>query len=140
MDTPSAPRRNSVLAAPKTRPLFCLPAILVALFSLLIVGGPGARAQEGTPAATPDVTAAECTVAPRSEDELRALFREAVDGAFGASADEQLLRTIAERGCLTRSVGHEALADELNVSRATYFRRLRQASERLADFIVAKVA
>jgi predicted DNA binding protein len=37
-------------------------------------------------------------------------------------------------------VGHEALADELNVSRATYFRRLRQASERLADFIVARVA
>jgi hypothetical protein len=73
-------------------------------------------------------------------ESVRALFREAVDGAFGASADEQLLRTIAERGCLTRSIGHEALADELNVSRATYFRRLRQASERLADFIVAKVA
>ena len=73
-------------------------------------------------------------------ESVRALFREAVDGAFGASADEQLLRTIAERGCLTRSVGHEALADELNVSRATYFRRLRQASERLADFIVARVA
>jgi hypothetical protein len=73
-------------------------------------------------------------------ESVRALFREAVDGAFGASADEQLLRTIAERGCLTRSVGHESLADELNVSRATYFRRLRQASERLADFIVAKIA
>jgi hypothetical protein len=73
-------------------------------------------------------------------ESVRELFREAVDGAFGESADEQLLRTIAERGCLTRSVGHEALADELNVSRATYFRRLRQASERLADFIVAKVA
>jgi hypothetical protein len=73
-------------------------------------------------------------------ESVRALFREAVDGAFGESADEQLLRTIAERGCLTRSIGHEALADELNVSRATYFRRLRQASERLADFIVAKVA
>jgi hypothetical protein len=73
-------------------------------------------------------------------ESVRALFREAVDGAFGQSADEQLLRTIAERGCLTRSVGHEALADELNVSRATYFRRLRQASERLADFIVARVA
>jgi hypothetical protein len=73
-------------------------------------------------------------------ESVRALFREAVDGAFGESADEQLLRTIAERGCLTRSVGHEALADELNVSRATYFRRLRQASERLADFIVARVA
>jgi hypothetical protein len=73
-------------------------------------------------------------------ESVRVLFREAVEGAFGESADEQLLRTIAERGCLTRSVGHEALADELNVSRATYFRRLRQASERLADFIVAKVA
>lgn len=73
-------------------------------------------------------------------ESVRALFREAVDGAFGESADEKLLRTIAERGCLTRSVGHEALADELNVSRATYFRRLRQASERLADFIVARVA
>jgi hypothetical protein len=73
-------------------------------------------------------------------ESVRMLFREAVDGAFGESADEQLLRTIAERGCLTRSIGHEALADELNVSRATYFRRLRQASERLADFIVAKVA
>jgi hypothetical protein len=73
-------------------------------------------------------------------ESVRVLFREAVDGAFGESADEQLLRTIAERGCLTRSVGHEALADELNVSRATYFRRLRQASERLADFIVARVA
>jgi hypothetical protein len=73
-------------------------------------------------------------------ESVRVLFREAVVGAFGESADEQLLRTIAERGCLTRSVGHEALADQLNVSRATYFRRLRQASERLADFIVAKVA
>jgi hypothetical protein len=73
-------------------------------------------------------------------ESVRILFREAVDGAFGESADERLLCTIAERGCLTRSIGHEALADELNVSRATYFRRLRQASERLADFIVAKVA
>jgi AAA ATPase domain len=73
-------------------------------------------------------------------ESVRVLFREAIDGAFGSSADEELLRTIAERGCLTRSVGHEALADELHLSRATYFRRLRQASERLADFIVAKVA
>jgi hypothetical protein len=73
-------------------------------------------------------------------ESVRALFREAVDGAFGESADEQLLRKIAERGCLTRSVGHEALADDLNVSRATYFRRLRQASDRLAEFVVARVA
>jgi hypothetical protein len=83
---------------------------------------------------------AEGSTPDERAESVRALFREAVEGAFGESADEQLLRTIAERGCLTRSVGHEALADELNVSRATYFRRLRQASERLADFIVAKVA
>jgi hypothetical protein len=72
-------------------------------------------------------------------ESVRALFRDAVDGAFGESADEQLLRTIAERGCLTRSVSHEALAEELNVSRATYFRRLRQASDRLSEFVMARV-
>ena len=78
MDTFSAPRRYSIPAATKAGPRLCLPAIVVALLSLLVVGGPGARAQAGTPAVDLDVTAAECTVAPRSEDELRALFREAV--------------------------------------------------------------
>jgi hypothetical protein len=77
MDTFSAPRRHSLPAAPEARPRRCLPAIVVALFSLLVVAGPAARAQEGTPAAGLDVTAAECTIAPRSEDELRTLFREA---------------------------------------------------------------
>ena len=78
MDTFSAPRRYSVPAAHEARPRLCLPAIIAALFSLLVVGDPGARAQEGTPAAGHDApAAAECTVAPRSEDELRALFHEA---------------------------------------------------------------
>jgi hypothetical protein len=78
MDTLSAPRRYSVPAAHEARPRLCLPAIVVALFSLLAVGGPAARAQGGTPTAGLDApAAAECTVAPRSEDELRALFREA---------------------------------------------------------------
>jgi hypothetical protein len=77
MDTLSAPRRYSVPAAHEARPRLCLPAIVVALFSLLAVGGPAARAQGGTPTAGLDVpAAAECTVAPRAEDELRALFRE----------------------------------------------------------------
>jgi hypothetical protein len=71
-------------------------------------------------------------------ESVRALFREAVANAFGESADEQLLRRIAERGFLTRDTSHEALADELNVSRATYFRRLRQAADRLADFVLAR--
>jgi hypothetical protein len=73
-------------------------------------------------------------------ESVRRLFREAVDTAFGESADEQLLRRIAERGFLTRESSHEALADELNVSRATYFRRLRQAADRLADAILARMA
>ncbi len=71
-------------------------------------------------------------------ESVRALFREAAASAFGDSADEQLLRRIAERGFLTRDTSHEALADELNVSRATYFRRLRQAADRLADAILAR--
>jgi hypothetical protein len=73
-------------------------------------------------------------------ESVRELFREAVAAGFGESADEQLLRRIAERGFLTRDTSHEALADELNVSRATYFRRLRQAAERLADAIMARIA
>jgi hypothetical protein len=49
----------------------------VALCSLVVAGAPGVGAQVGTPTANPDVvTPAECTVTPRSADELRALFRE----------------------------------------------------------------
>jgi hypothetical protein len=73
------PRRwQSILAAHEGHPRHCLPAIVVALGLLLVAGAPGAGAQEGTPTADLDVpSAAECTVEPRPEDELRALFREA---------------------------------------------------------------
>jgi hypothetical protein len=78
MNTCSAPRWHSVQAAHEAQIRHCLLTIVVALFSLLLVGGPGVRAQAGTATADQDVaSAAECTVAPRSEDELRALFREA---------------------------------------------------------------
>jgi hypothetical protein len=109
MDTFSARRWQSVPAGYAGPPRLCLPAIIVALFSLLVGGAPGAGAQAGTPAAVRDVpTTAECAVEPRSKDELRALFREASatpvldsPGAsptpaiapMGAPADEQ---TIAE--------------------------------------------
>jgi hypothetical protein len=99
MDTFSAPRRYSVPAALEARPRLCLPAIVVALFSLLVVGGPGARAQEGTPAAGLDgPTAAECTVAPRSEDELRALFREAAATPVPTSPEPRPTPAIAPTG------------------------------------------
>ncbi len=76
--TRRARRRQSVGAAREGHPWHRLPAIVVALVSLLVVGPPEAGAQESTPATGLDVpAAAECTVEPRSEDELRALFREA---------------------------------------------------------------
>ena len=76
METCSARRRPSVLAAHEGRPRRCLLAVVVALFSLVVAGAPAAGAQEGTPTADLDVPApAECTVEPRSADELRALFR-----------------------------------------------------------------
>jgi hypothetical protein len=74
-------------------------------------------------------------------ESVRELFRDAAATAFGESADEQLLRRIAERGFIERDgASHEALADELNVSRATYFRRLRQAADRLADAVLARTS
>ena len=73
-------------------------------------------------------------------ESVRELFREAAATAFGESADEQLLRRIAERGFLGRESSHEALAEELHLSRATYFRRLRQAADRLAEAVLARLA
>jgi hypothetical protein len=55
----------------------CLPAIVMTLCAFAVTGVPGAGAQDGSPAAGLDVPSpAECTVQPRSTDELRALFRE----------------------------------------------------------------
>ena len=66
-----------VLSALEGQPRQCLLAISVVLFSLVVAGSLGVDAQEGTPTADLDVPApTECTVEPRSEDELRALFRE----------------------------------------------------------------
>jgi hypothetical protein len=80
--------------------------------------------------ATPDERAAS----------VRAEVEDAVANAFGDSPDEQLLRAIVQRGYLDPSGGHERAADELHVSRATYFRRLRVASGRVADYLIAKHA
>lgn len=80
--------------------------------------------------ATPDERAAS----------VRAEVEDAVANAFGDSPDEQLLRSIVRRGYLDPSGSHERAADELHVSRATYFRRLRTASARVADYLIAKHA
>jgi hypothetical protein len=71
-------------------------------------------------------------------ESVRRLLRDAVAGAFGHTADEELLRKIVERGYLDADTSHERVADELYLSRATYFRRLRQASGRIAAYVLAR--
>ena len=70
-------------------------------------------------------------------ESVRALLRSAVAAEFGTSSAERLLRTVLERGYLDPEGGHERAALELNVSRATYFRRLATASERISPRILA---
>jgi hypothetical protein len=88
----------------------CLLAIGVVLCSFVVIGGSGAGAQDGSPVAGLDVPApAECTVQPRSADELRTLFREVAAtpvldspeasptpaaAPTGAPADEQTVAAI----------------------------------------------
>jgi predicted DNA-binding protein (UPF0251 family) len=45
------------------------------------------------------------------------------------------MHRVLERGYLDPAASHEQAADELNLSRAAYFRRLKLASERLADVL-----
>jgi hypothetical protein len=71
---------------------------------------------------------------------VRAVLAEATANAFGEASDERLLQQIMERGYLDASASHESAALELNVSRATYFRRLRIASQRVADYVLASRA
>ena len=73
----SAWRRQSIPIAHGQCSRRCPLALVAVLFFLTMVSAPVARAQTGTPNAGLDAPKADaCTVAPRSEDELRALFRE----------------------------------------------------------------
>lgn len=66
---------------------------------------------------------------------VRMLISSAVIQAFGDSADEVLLREILERGYLDPDSKHEQVAVRLNLSRTAYFRRLRQATARLTEWL-----
>jgi hypothetical protein len=70
------------------------------------------------------------TPAIRVESARRRL-REATEAEFARSLPEQQLRATIEWGYFDADVGHEAAALKLNVSRATYFRRLAEAVERV---------
>ncbi len=66
--------------------------------------------------------------------------REEIDAAvaagFGASADDVLLRRVVELADLDADVSHDQAMDRLAVSRATYYRYLRQARARVAAALV----
>jgi hypothetical protein len=68
---------------------------------------------------------------------VRALLLGAIVEAFGAGRDEELLRDVALGAYNNPSTTHEDVAFALHVSRATYFRRLRQANERICDYVLA---
>jgi hypothetical protein len=68
---------------------------------------------------------------------VRARLEAGAEQAFGDTDDERLLREVLRRGYLEPAGSHEQAADDLFLSRATYFRRLRTAASRLADYLVA---
>ena len=110
METFRAQRSQSDPAAAAGRPRRCLLTIGVALFSL-VVGATGVMAQTGTPRAIRDAPdPAECMVPPRSEDELRALFREVSATPLPASLETSSTPAVAPTG---------APADEQTVAAVT---------------------
>jgi hypothetical protein len=69
---------------------------------------------------------------------VREMLAQAAERAFGDSEDERLLRRVLIRGYLDPASSHEAAADELHMSRSSYFRRLRTAAERVAEYLGAR--
>jgi hypothetical protein len=71
---------------------------------------------------------------------VRAVLFRAIEEAFGDTPDERLLRAVITAGYISALTTHEQAADELNVSRATYFRKLRIATQRICDHVAAAKA
>jgi len=74
------------------------------------------------------------TVPDRAES-VRRLVRDAAQQAFGDSETEKLLHSVLVYGYLDPLRSHEEAASRLCLSRAAYFRRLRTAVERLAEYL-----
>jgi hypothetical protein len=74
--------------------------------------------------------------AERAES-VRGVLRQAVDQTFGEGPDERLLDAVMTHGYLEAGTTHEQAADALHVSRATYFRKLRVATQRVCDQLAA---
>ena len=66
---------------------------------------------------------------------VRALLDQAVQCAFGTSPDECLQRNAVVLGYMDPTITHESAAHALHLSRASYFRRLRAAVDRVAEWV-----
>jgi hypothetical protein len=66
---------------------------------------------------------------------VRNLVRRSAVEAFGDSETEKLLYSVLVAGYLEPMRSHEEAASRLLMSRAAYFRRLRTAVERLAEYM-----
>ena len=69
---------------------------------------------------------------------VRALLDRAVAEAFATGPKEDLLRRVLRRGYLDEDANHERAMRDCHVSRATYFRRLREASDRVAAWVAGE--
>jgi ketosteroid isomerase-like protein len=98
MESVTTRGRPSILTAHAVHAGRYLLAIVLALFSLVVASAPGAGAQAGTPTSADAPTPAECTVAPRSADELRALFREAAATPIPTSPEASPTPAVAPEG------------------------------------------
>ena len=76
-------------------------------------------------------------------EHVRALVDEAVALTFGMSDADAALREVVVAGYLVAAAPHERLADDLYLSRSTYFRRLaaglRRVTAQLAEAQAASV-
>jgi len=69
---------------------------------------------------------------------LRARLEGAIDDAFGQTHDERALRDVLVRSYVDPAPSGEQAAHDLHLSRATYYRRLRVATERVAAFVAQR--
>lgn len=68
---------------------------------------------------------------------MKGLLEEAAERAFGETDNELLLQRVLVRGYINPAPSHEQAAQELNLSRSAYFRRLRLAADRVAEYLSA---
>jgi predicted ATPase len=68
-------------------------------------------------------------------ESVRHRVLEAVETVFGDTEDEQLHRAILERAYLHPDGAHDRAMRALHLSRTTYYRRLREATDRVTEYL-----